>query len=258
MDLQLVGRVLWRFKLLVLAGFALALCLSFLAMMHLSFKGGPTFSYRDSEQWDSTSTLFVTSHKFPWGSVLAPQSQQVIPRSLLPQEDAVPSGVDPAHLTNLAGLYARLAISDEVYRMMLKGGPITGYVQAEPIAAGKDGSGSALPMIGLSAISTSAQAAHELARRHVNAFVRFIEQRQAEAAIPREERVVVEVVSSPQRPVLVEPRKKTRPVIVFLAVMIAVIGLAFVLENIRPRVRPVPSNDAEDTTDIRQAVSRSA
>lgn len=257
MDLQLVGRVLWRFKLLVLGGFALALCLSFLAMMNVSFKGGtPKFSYRDTEQWDSVSMLFVTSHKFPWGSVLAPQSQDVVPRTM--PEETVPTGVDPAHLTSLAGLYARLAMSDEVYRMMLKSGPITGTVQAEPLAAGKDNSGSPLPMIGLSAISTSAQAAHELAKRHVNAFVRFLEQRQAEADIPREERVVLEVASSPQRPVLVEPRKKTRPVIVFLAVMIAVIGLAFVLENIRPRVRPLPSEDQEDTKDFRRAVSRSA
>jgi hypothetical protein len=260
MDLQLVGRVLWRFKLLVLAGFGLALCLSFLAMMNVSFKGGsPSFTYRDSEQWDSVSMLFVTSQRFPWGSVLPPQSQDVVPRTVpQPEEGTMPTGVDPAHLTSLAGLYARLATSDEVYRMMLKGGPITGSVQAEPLAAGKDNSGSPLPMIGLSAISTSAQAAHELARRHVNAFVRFLEQRQAEADIAPQERVVVEVVSSPQRAVLVEPRKKTRPVIVFLAVMIAVIGLAFVLENIRPRVRPVPSKDLDDTKDIRQAVSRSA
>jgi hypothetical protein len=253
MDLQLVGRVLWRFRMLVLVGFALALCLSFLAMMQVSFKGGsPTFKYRDAEQWDSISTLFVTSRKFPWGSVLPPQTQQVIPPTPTQPEALGATGVDPAHLTSLAGLYARLATSDPVYRLMLRGGPITGYVQAEPIAAGKDNSGDALPMIGLSAVSTTAQGAHELARRHVNAFVRFLGQRQSEARIPTEQRVVVEIVQSPQMPVLIEPRKKTRPVIVFLAVMIAVIGLSFVLENVRPRVRPLPAKD------LPQAVSRSA
>ena len=50
----------------------------------------------------------------------------------------------------------------------------------------------------------------------------------------------VEVVRQPQAPTLLVPRKKTRPVIVFLAVAIATFGLAFILENIRPRVRAVP------------------
>lgn len=258
MDLQLVGRVLWRFRVLILAGLALALCLSFFATVQVSFKNGsPTFKYRDLEKWDSVSTLFVTSQKFPWGSVLPPQSQEVIPRPAPEQEslgDSVGVGVDPAHLTSLAGLYARLATSDPVLRLMARNGPITGLIQAEPLAAGKDNSGDALPMIGFSAISTSAPAAHQLATRHVNAFVRFIEQRQTEAKIPPEERVVVEIAQRPMAPVLIEPRKKTRAVIVFLAVMVAVVGLAFVLENIRPRVRPLPAQ----AQDLPPVASRSA
>jgi hypothetical protein len=256
MDLQLVGRVLWRFRVMILAGFALALCLSFFATIQVSFaSGSPTFKYRDAEQWDSVSTLFVTSQKFPWGSVLPPQSQEVIPGAVAEQEAV---GVDPAHLTSLAGLYARLATSDPVLRLMARSGPITGLIQAEPLAAGKDNSGDSLPMIGLSAISTSAPAAHQLATRHVNAFVRFLEQRQDEAQIPPEERVVVEIVQQPMAPVLIEPRKKTRAVIVFLAVMIAVVGLAFVLENVRPRVRPVPTEVPSETPELPHPASRSA
>ncbi len=38
---------------------------------------------------------------------------------------------------------------------------------------------------------------------------------------------------------LLEGRSKTVPIVVFLTVMLAVIGLAFILENLRPRVRPV-------------------
>lgn len=231
----------------MVAGLALALCLSLLAMMRISFDGGsPKFQYRDMEQWDSTSALFVTSRKFPWGSVLPPQSQALVDpttRVTSDGETAGPTGVDPAYLANLAGLYARLAMSDPVLRLMYPKGPIPGAVQAEPLATGKDNSGSPLPMIGLSAISTSAPAARELATRHVNAFVRFIERRQNQARIPPAERVVVEVVQQPQAPILIEPRKRTRPVIVFLAVIIAVVGLAFVLENLRPGVRPVPAQE---------------
>ena len=41
------------------------------------------------------------------------------------------------------------------------------------------------------------------------------------------------------RPVVVEPRKKTLAVVVFVALMVATVGLAFILENLRPRVRAV-------------------
>jgi hypothetical protein len=183
--------------------------------------------------------------------VLPPQSQEVVPSG---QPETQAAGVDPAHLTSLAGLYARLATSDSVLKLMAEGGPIPGIIQAEPLAAGKDNSGDPLPMVGLSAISTSAPAAHELGKRHVDAFVRFLERRQSEARIPAKERVVVEIAQQPQVPVLIEARKKTRPVIVFLAVMIAVVGLAFVLENMRPRVRPIPAQ----AQDLPQQVSRSA
>jgi hypothetical protein len=57
-------------------------------------------------------------------------------------------------------------------------------------------------------------------------------------------RVRVEVVRQPQVPTLLVPRKKTRPIIVFLTVAIATFGLAFILENLRPRVRVVPDQQA--------------
>jgi hypothetical protein len=266
MDLQLVARVLWRFRILILVGFALALALSFLAMIRLDTSGGGMrFAYRDSEQWDSTSTLFVTARKFPWGSVLRPDEQPLIQRpENTPATDGAATdetpvaGIDSAHLTALAGLYARLATSDPVLQLTTRGGPLNGLIQAEPLAAGKNNSGDPLPMIGLSAISTSPAAAHDLARRHVAAFIAFLEQRQARARIPLDERVVVEVTQHPQPPVLLQPRKKTRPVIVFLAVMVAVIGLAFVLENLRPRVRPLPSEEVPQRRVSRSRRSRSA
>lgn len=231
MDLQLVSRVLWRFRALVVGGFLLALILALLAMVNISFDGGkPTFVYRDHEQWDSVSAIFVTSKRFtPWGEVRPPQIEGV-------QPGAAAQGVDPAHLTSLAGLYARLATSDEVLRLTMGNDPIPGgAIQAEPLAAGKNNDGEPLPMVGLSAVAWSAPEAHALATRHVKAFKKFIEERQAASRIPANNRVVVEIVQNPQRPILIGPRKKTRSVIVFLAVMIAVVALCFVLENLRPR-----------------------
>ena len=41
------------------------------------------------------------------------------------------------------------------------------------------------------------------------------------------------------------PRSKARPVIVFLATMLVVIGVVFLLENVRPRVRSVAASDPQ-------------
>jgi hypothetical protein len=40
---------------------------------------------------------------------------------------------------------------------------------------------------------------------------------------------------------LVQGHKKTLPMLVFVTVIIATLGLVFVLENLRPEVRAVPS-----------------
>ncbi len=48
-----------------------------------------------------------------------------------------------------------------------------------------------------------------------------------------------EGVARAGQPQLFSPRKKTLPLIAFFTVMLAGVGLAFVLENLRPRVRAV-------------------
>ena len=68
MDLQLILRVLWRFKLLVGIGVVLAFVLAFLSYYKVSPGGDPMLEPRQSESWESLSTIFVTSRGFPWGS----------------------------------------------------------------------------------------------------------------------------------------------------------------------------------------------
>jgi hypothetical protein len=43
----------------------------------------------------------------------------------------------------------------------------------------------------------------------------------------------------------VAPRKKTLPAVIFLGILAATLMLVFVLENLRPRVRPVSTLPAE-------------
>jgi hypothetical protein len=237
-DLQLVIRVLWRFKLLVVVGLLAAYALAFYSYYNVTLDGGPKITPRDSEQWESLTTLFVTSKGFPWGSVSDFRDEDVSDPSK-PAAESTPSDVDPARLVGLTPLYMELATSDVVLKEMLKEGEIDGALQAFPVIPGGKTSLDPVPMFTLSAVGPTPAAAQGLAQRHVKAFLRVLWRRQASAGIPTNRRVVVEIVRQPQPAVLLQGRKLTRPLVIFLAVMIAVFALAFVLENLRPRVRPV-------------------
>jgi hypothetical protein len=238
MDLQLILRVLWRFKLLVSVGVVLAIVLAALSYIKLPTDGKIT--YRQAESWESLSTIFVTSSGFPWGSTGNAPEVPLPPD----QQKTDPNVLDPVHLTGLAALYVRLATSDKVIKLIERDGPLNGTLAAYPVASDDNGNGEPLPMVTFAANAETPQAAQNLAQRHVEAFVRFIEAEQRRAGIPRKERVVVDIARQPQPATLLVGRKKTRPMVVFVAVMIAVIGLAFALENIRPRVRVLPGSDA--------------
>lgn len=250
MDLQLFLRVLWRFRLLLLGGIALAFALAFLSFVRVSLDGsGSTFTYREPEQWASYATLWVTPDSFPWGSSTLTAPVPADPRD---QADQLNVQVAPTEwFSSLAVLYAQLATSDGVREIRQESGPIPGTIEVAPVLAEKD----ALPFIRVAAISPTPAAAEVLAQREIDAFRTFLERQQEAGGIPAEERVIVKVSQSPQPAVLFEDRSKTRPIMVFLSVLIAVIGLAFILENLRPRVRPV---EATPEQGLRGDVRRSA
>lgn len=243
MDLQLVIRVLWRFKLLVVIGLLAAYGLAFYSYYNVVLDGGPRLTPRESEQWESLTTLFVTSRGFPWGSVSDFKSDEVLDPAAEAAQ-ATPSDVDPARLVGLTGLYMELSTSDPVIKELLKTGDIDGALQAFPVVPGGKDSLDPVPMFTLSAIAPTPAQAQNLARRHVKAFLNVLSRRQTSAGIPEHQRVRVEIVRQPQPAVLLAGRKMTRPIVIFMAVMIAVFALAFVLENLRPRVRPVDGGRA--------------
>jgi hypothetical protein len=239
-DLALFARVVWRFRVLVLAGVSLALALSFLSLVRVDAGAGFKMSYREDEQWESLSTLFISTPGFRWGSVAAGGSAK----------DPEAAQAAQGRVLALTALYMQAATTDKVLALMAREGPIIGAVQTFPVTASADGSGDLLPMITFSAIAPSPVQAHQLARRHIRAFLTFL--RQDQGGIPADDRVSVDVVRQPQAPVLLQPRKKTRPIIVFLTVLIATIGLAFILENVRPRVRVLPGDGRSDLPAGRQ------
>jgi hypothetical protein len=246
MDLELYFRVLWRFRIVVLIGLSLALGLMFLSMMRVSFEGGtPKFEYRESEQWASDVTLLVTQPGFPLGRSIL---DDVVPVN--PGEDAsppasgdsdappsfVPRYGDPSRFSNLAVVYAHLATSDEVLRLAHPLGRIPGVVTASAMI--NQDSGGVLPIVLIRGTATTPQTAVGLAERAGAALRGYIQREQAANGIPRDRRVDLEYINHAQPPVLMMPRSKTRPMFTFLAVLVATVGLVFVLESFRPRVRP--------------------
>jgi hypothetical protein len=142
--------------------------------------------------------------------------------------------VDPARFNNLAVLYAELATSDQVRRLMRRDGPLRGRVIATPVVAGGDFK-TQLPMIDLMAISTSPHGATLLAQRSASALATYIRDEQSASNVPESDRAIIAPVVRPAAAEVFRPRSKTMPIVVFLAVMFVTVGLAFLLENLRPR-----------------------
>ena len=232
MDFKLYGRVLWRFRLIVLAGVCFGLALAFLSFVRVSFADGkPTFAYRQSEVWESEARLFVTQRGFPWGRT----APEYLPAGLEDRAPPVPES-DPGRLANLATLYAEFAKGDFVQSVVgRKRAPL---VVVEPVPAPPLSSPPILPLISVRALGPTPAAAAALARQTANALLAFVRREQGEARIPDASRVQLVPLSRPNSAIRVKERGKTVPMIVFVAVLMAACGLAFILENLRPGLRP--------------------
>jgi hypothetical protein len=258
LDLQLYFRVLWRFRLLVAAGLILAVMLALLSYVRVNFEGGaPTFSYRESEEWQSEAALLVTEQGFPEGyrspgiEVVPSQRKEVTPEGEV--RPLVPRFAEADRFSRLAVLYASFVAADPVRRLMAKDGPVNGSAFGAIRAGREEG---LLPIIDVTGISTTAQGALDVTARAEKALQDFIRIEQRENKVPPKQRVVLEQFQQTTPPELVQGRKVTRPVFLFVTVLIAVIGLAFVLENLRPRVRVVAREDSEDLEERSRVTSR--
>jgi hypothetical protein len=228
MDLPLYLRVLWRFKLLVVIGLSLAVGLSFLSVVKVDMHGPKHFQYRQGLLWADDVTLLVAPQGFPWGA----QSFGI--------------WADPQKYASLATIYANLATSDEVKQIVLRDGHVDFF--KEPMLSAvvpystQNSSSPPLPLITLEAQAATLERVIELAKRETKAFLQFLTTQQATNKIPDKQRVLVRVIKGDQVRLL-KKRSKTTPVMIFMLVSMATLGLAFLLENLRPRVRAVPTED---------------
>lgn len=219
MDAGLYFRVLSRFRVLVGAGAIIAILLAFVSFVRVDPLGHPVFKYRKAQQYVSYSTLFVTQPGFPWGQLNAPAS------------------ANPERFTSLAIVYSQLATTDPVKRLLLATGPVNGSVQVAPVL--DQTNQEPLPLISIAAFANSPSGAISLARRQTSALLTYIRRQQERSATASDNRVDVNVVRVAQYAALFKGRSLKLPLVVFFTVMIAICALAFVLENLRPRIRSI-------------------
>jgi hypothetical protein len=222
-------RVLWRFKYLVAVGSLLAVVLAGLTVVKVSFANGkPSFAYRQAELWAAQETLLITERGFPEGRTIFPLTGT--------GSDATSAFADPNRLAGLAVFYSQLANSDIVLSRVPGLPPRLRPLVTAAAVTSSIGNQSALPLLAIAGRWITPQGAIRLTEAASSAFQSYIEEQQATAGIPTKQRVILTVVDKPDRALVAQPRKKTIPILVFLAVMGATFGLALILEHMRPRV----------------------
>ncbi len=233
MDLRLYARVAWRFKWLVATGFVCACGLAFLSLYKIDSKAPHGYTYRSLETWTAQDRLLVSQQGFPWGSS---QSLNQI-------------GTQPGSYSTLAVTYVNLAMSNPVLAMVRKRWKPydvkhDSYLASPVLVQPWNGNSPPLPFIDIIATSTTAGRAKQLADVASSSFIDYIRQLQGRSSIPADDRVSVTVVRSVDVPTLVKGHSKTLPIVVFLTVMMGFFGLSLVLENLRPRTKPITLEEA--------------
>jgi hypothetical protein len=236
MDLRLFMRVIARFKWVVIGGTILALVLATLSYVKVGFgSGGLKISYRSPQIWSSRATLLLTQTGLGWGRATYPvPNLDAQGRPIITPD--TPTYADTSRFASLSPFYSFIANSDAV-RARMRG--VNGSVVAAPIP--DQISGNALPFLQFSGLGPTPKDAANAATKGIQAFVSYVREQQASNSIAEKQRVEIQVIQRPAPPVVSVPRKLTRPVFLFVAVMFAVIALAFVLENLRPRLRTIES-----------------
>jgi len=211
MDLALYARVLSRHSAVLLIGCAMAFFLALTSYYRVTVDGLlPELTPRKAEIWQSQANVYLTEKGFPAGS----RAQYN----------------NASRFTGLTGLYARLAQSDQVLKRIERSGPLPGAFQAAPVVDTIAGPVS-LPVVALFGKASSPATAKDTLARGLEGFLGYVRANQIAAGIPKRQRIELHIINAPESASLIEPRKKTLPVVVFLAVMIAAVALVFILEN---------------------------
>jgi len=223
-------------------GIVLACTLSFLSIARVSlFHGSPKLSYRQSETFQATALVFLTQKGFPYGYT-------VLPINPTRQSDGsitfVPKIADVGRFSQLAGYYAPFVRSDAFHALLRRRTHASGIVNAQPVLDPVHGTSE--PFVQVYGVATDPRDAIALANAASTTLSDYVLQQQVANGIPPSQRVEIETISRANQGVLAAGRKKTTPVIIFLTVLLTAVGLSFILENLRPRVRSVRTLDESE------------
>ena len=232
MDLNTYIRVLWRFRVVTISGFILAVLLGVLSMAKIGFNGGPTLTYRQQPTYQATTQLLVTQKGFPWGRSILPGVTGATSDQVQPTRSGV-EFADPNRFASLAVLYAQILNGDLLQARIRKQLPKGVLLGAQAVT--NSPTNAVLPLVNVIGTAGSQALAERTSKLGASLFQSYITDQQAGAKIDPSQRVLLNVVST--QTLLVAGRKKTIPIVAFLTVMIGTIGLAFLLENMRPRIQ---------------------
>jgi hypothetical protein len=245
MDLGLLLRVLWRFKVVVLTGLLIASALATVSYFRIDFDDGrvtqPRFTYRENEEWASYARLLVTQRGFQYGSSIVDLEVEGLDAAVESERLGLQTAAE-GRLRSLSIFYAKLVESDAVRQIMRRSGPIRGEIEARPLPA-LEGSDEIVPIISIAGIASTAEGSIALTKRASAALREYIEDEQRANNIPTRDRILLATVQQAGGTQLLAPRPKTLPIVVFLTVLTIIVALAFVLENLRPRVRALAYRD---------------
>ena len=237
MDLRLYLRVIRRFWSLVALGTTLAGALAFISFFRVDVHSSPHVAYRQHETWKGKEILMLTQRGFPWGRSVYPYVLDKKTGQLTPSTRFA----DPSRFTALAVFYSELANSDAVRAAVTRGGRLEGSYSASPVVnsagstVGSQSITQLVPLVEIDGFARTPERALYIARRVSGALRDYLQRSQTSAAIPPKQRIVVQVLSKARKATLARGRRLTVPIIVFLAGLIATLGLAFALENLHPR-----------------------
>ena len=219
MDINVFLRVVRRFKFIVVVGAIVAALLAVLSFTRITTGG---LAYRQPTEWGSFQRLTVSEN---------------LPLNTPSEQD-------------LAQTYATLVDSQPVTTRMSRYGKPRGKLVGSVVIFGDGNSSRIVQLDGVA--TTKADAVHT-AMLGTGALQGYIPTFNKEA-LPRGVTAKLVPVGGPSAPKVVRKPSVTRPIFVFLAVMTAVFGLIFVLENLRPAVRVQEPSERDD--DVHQMTAR--
>lgn len=237
MELRRHLDVLWRYRVIVVAGIVIGLLLAGAALFRLT-EG--SLEYRQKPVHSSTSTVYVTQPGFPEGRILADPPSDAAPKTSGDQQkQSDASGTffaDPSRFASLALLYSYLLGSDELQSRM---GPLPkdSEILAEPVVNGTGSRATTLPLIAITVLAAEPGEAVRVNDAAIKTLRRYIAEQQQANDVSSKDRVQLEVLSPPGKPEVAEGRSYTGAIVLFLLATMLAVGLAYVLENLRSQPR---------------------